>query len=273
MTNSSNYGYLWTIFNEIKDFTLAILIITDLLFTAVILLYESTAYDLKFFVIFDIILCIILFLDFLTIYRRNPDILKKHKLTFAINILAIIPFNYIILYFFGAYKLLKILQLLSIFKVFKLFGLRDSFKYFVKHRLLRILFILLIVYIVFSAYLLYKVDPGVTSIFNGIWYNVVTVTSVGYGDIAPVSYSGRLIGMFTIVLGVLFVSVFTAAMSGMYMEIPNEESRDLMKNMDMTSKTSFKNLNEKVDKLEDEVATLNDKIDKLTELLENKKEK
>ena len=35
---------------------------------------------------------------------------------------------------------------------------------------------------------------GITTIFNAVWYSLTTLTTVGYGDVTPVSPVGRLIG-------------------------------------------------------------------------------
>lgn len=48
---------------------------------------------------------------------------------------------------------------------------------------------------------------------DGIWYAIVTITTVGYGDIVPQTESGRIFGAILIVFGVLFFSLVTANFS------------------------------------------------------------
>ena len=43
----------------------------------------------------------------------------------------------------------------------------------------------------------------ITSLFDGIWWSVTTITSVGYGDMYPVTVMGKMIGMVLEVVGVL----------------------------------------------------------------------
>jgi voltage-gated potassium channel len=45
---------------------------------------------------------------------------------------------------------------------------------------------------------------------DALWWAVVTVTTVGYGDVAPVTGEGRVIGMVLMCVGVAVISIFTA---------------------------------------------------------------
>jgi ABC-type amino acid transport substrate-binding protein len=50
-------------------------------------------------------------------------------------------------------------------------------------------------------------------VWEGIWWSVVTVTTVGYGDKAPRSFIGRLLGIFTILFGLFLIANFTASIT------------------------------------------------------------
>ncbi|UDY36743.1 potassium channel family protein [Dermatobacter hominis] len=56
------------------------------------------------------------------------------------------------------------------------------------------------------------VGPGhrVGSFFDGLWWSLATVTTVGYGDVAPVTTMGRIVGGFTMVVGVSTFAIITA---------------------------------------------------------------
>jgi voltage-gated potassium channel len=51
------------------------------------------------------------------------------------------------------------------------------------------------------------------STWEGIWWPIVTVTTVGYGDITPKSVEGRIIAIVVMVVGIAFISILTAAIA------------------------------------------------------------
>jgi voltage-gated potassium channel len=54
------------------------------------------------------------------------------------------------------------------------------------------------------------------SLWDGVWWAVVTVTTVGYGDIYPKTVEGRLIGMVLMFVGIGFLSLLTAAVASRF---------------------------------------------------------
>lgn len=50
-------------------------------------------------------------------------------------------------------------------------------------------------------------------VFSGIWWAMVTLTTVGYGDIAPKTRGGRLLGLAWMVTGLVAISFFTASIT------------------------------------------------------------
>jgi voltage-gated potassium channel len=56
------------------------------------------------------------------------------------------------------------------------------------------------------------------SVWDGFWWAIVTVTTVGYGDLYPTTVVGRLIGVFVMLVGVGFVSVLTATIVSQFVE-------------------------------------------------------
>lgn len=58
------------------------------------------------------------------------------------------------------------------------------------------------------------VEPGRrTDEWDGIWWALTTVSTVGYGDVSPTTDAGRLIALFVIFLGIGFVAMLTAAVA------------------------------------------------------------
>ena len=58
------------------------------------------------------------------------------------------------------------------------------------------------------------VQPEVfSSVFHSLWWTVITLTTVGYGDMVPVTLGGRLFTFFLLVIGIGVVAVPTAILS------------------------------------------------------------
>jgi voltage-gated potassium channel len=56
------------------------------------------------------------------------------------------------------------------------------------------------------------------STWDGIWWAVVTVTTVGYGDVYPKSVEGRIIAMVVMFVGIGFLSVLTASIASLFVK-------------------------------------------------------
>ena len=70
------------------------------------------------------------------------------------------------------------------------------------------------------------VDSGdFKSSWDGVWWAVVTVTTVGYGDLVPHSVGGRLIAMLLMVGGIGFISVLTATIASFFVKADRQDER------------------------------------------------
>ncbi|GJM11054.1 MAG: potassium channel protein [Lysobacteraceae bacterium] len=56
-------------------------------------------------------------------------------------------------------------------------------------------------------------EPGIDGPMEGIWWAWVTVTTVGYGDVVPMTEMGRLFAGFVMLIGIAMVAILTAAIS------------------------------------------------------------
>jgi voltage-gated potassium channel len=64
-----------------------------------------------------------------------------------------------------------------------------------------------------SGFILYILDSNIHSLFDGIWFAWVTMTHVGFGDVVPTSFLGRLLSASLILFGLALFSLFTAILS------------------------------------------------------------
>jgi hypothetical protein len=58
-------------------------------------------------------------------------------------------------------------------------------------------------------------DSNIRSVWDGLWWAVVTIATVGYGDRFPVSIGGRIVGFLLMFFGVGMMSLFTATIASL----------------------------------------------------------
>lgn len=135
-----------------------------------------------------------------------------------IDLLSILP-SYLGVFFIGAHGLVVIraLRLLRIFRILKLSRyvqdsatIIDALKASRTKILVFLYAVVLIVIIIGTLmYLVEGEENGFGSIPEGIYWAIVTLTTVGYGDIAPATTIGRFIASFVMILGYGIIAVPT----------------------------------------------------------------
>lgn len=140
----------------------------------------------------------------------------------VVDLLAVIP-TYVSLIVPGAQSLLVIrsLRLLRIFRVFKLgqfigeasvlmHALRQS-----RRKIAVFIGTIILVDVIMGAlmYLIEGPEGGFTSIPRGMYWAIVTMTTVGYGDVSPVSILGQIVASILMVAGYGIIAVPTGIFS------------------------------------------------------------
>lgn len=105
----------------------------------------------------------------------------------------------------GALRNLRLVLVLVL-----LTGLSKTMRRFLMRNRLGTTLAIALVVVVISGMLVTRIEPRMGSIYDGIWWAWVTVFTVGYGDIAPQTPTGRLFGGMLILFGVGLISLLTA---------------------------------------------------------------
>ncbi len=159
----------------------------------------------------------------LRIYTVNKP--SKYIFSFygIIDLLAILP-TYLSLFLVGSHYLMiiRILRLMRIFRVLKLgryiraakslsAALRSS-----REKIIVFLEVVVTIVVIVGSimYLVEGPENGFTSIPVSIYWAIVTITTVGYGDIAPHTVFGQVIASLLMIVGYSIIAVPTGIISG-----------------------------------------------------------
>lgn len=92
-----------------------------------------------------------------------------------------------------------------------------------------IIFIISLQCLIISGVLFYALEHGVNShvknIFDGIWWAVVTLTTIGYGDIYPITIGGRILAMILALVGIGLVALPTGILTSGFIRALRSEKK------------------------------------------------
>jgi voltage-gated potassium channel len=152
----------------------------------------------------------------LTVAPRKAAALRAHWIDVALVIVTAPPFGK----FLSSLRLVRLARLLRLFRI----GMLAARAVQAERRLtsgtvLRSVGLITVLVIVVGGAAESFVDAeDFPTIWDGIWWSVVTVTTVGYGDVYPRSVDGRIIAMLVMFVGIGFLSVLTATIASSFIQ-------------------------------------------------------
>jgi voltage-gated potassium channel len=122
-------------------------------------------------------------------------------------------------------KVLRVFRLVRVFRLLREFGLKNVIRSLVKDRAGSALFTLLLMGVLvleFGSLAMLNIEqyaPGanITTASDAVWYVIVTISTVGYGDQFPVTNRGRFLGAVIIVIGVGIFGTFTGYLANLFL--------------------------------------------------------
>ncbi len=150
-----------------------------------------------------------------------------------IDLIAVLPF--VIAMFFAidlrALRLIRVLRLLKLTHYFKGFNI---FMSVIKNesKSITAAMTMMVFLIVIAASLMHSIEGSVQpeafgSIIKSFWWAVVTMTTVGYGDVVPITAIGKIISTFIMLIGVGLVALPAAMLAARFSEELRERKADL----------------------------------------------
>src|SRR5210317_350637 len=166
------------------------------------------------------------------------EFIKSHKIELIIVIFSfpIVPEG---LQSSGFLRFARLPRLLNGLRFFRLAALLNRFASTVKaifnSKGLRFIVYATIGIVLFFGFLFYISEPGVETYSDGLWWALVTITTVGYGDITPLTNLGRIIASTLMIMGIGFIATITAAVSSYFISSFGDDDvtiNDLAKKLD-----------------------------------------
>lgn len=146
-----------------------------------------------------------------------------------LDLLSIVPVIALIIPVSGFIRLLKLFRFFRIFKLIRyskhMIVIANVIRK-VKSQLLAVL-ILILVYIFVSAMLVFQLEPDLfNTFFDALYWATISITTIGYGDISPVTPIGRMITMVSALVGMAVIALPTGIITAAYMnEITRKKSK------------------------------------------------
>ena len=145
-----------------------------------------------------------------------------------VDLVSILPSLTILNNGFKLLRLLRIGRTFRVFRVFKVFRYSKNFKIILnvlkrsKQSLIAVCS-LAAAYILISALVIFNVEPDTFSnFFEAIYWATVSLTTVGYGDIYPVSVAGRIVTMVSSIIGIAIIALPAGIITAGYMSELND---------------------------------------------------
>ncbi|MCC3216995.1 ion transporter [Chryseobacterium sp. X308] len=206
--------------------------------TAIIMMESVPKLDKRFHYTFLILEWIISIFFTMEYSMRIAVVKNKRSYIFSffgiIDFLALVPF--FLSFFFPITKYFLIFRMLRMLRIFRIFNLLDFMNdgYFIvralknSSRKIYIFLLFLIIFSVIVGSLMFMVEggrPGFETIPQSIYWAVVTVTTVGYGDVSPITPLGKFFAVILMLAGYSIIAVPTG--------IVTAEMRNKRQNLEM----------------------------------------
>ncbi|KAK3084158.1 hypothetical protein FSP39_009223 [Pinctada imbricata] len=138
------------------------------------------------------------------------------------------------------YQMMKAFVVLRLFRFFRLAKIYSGLKiilltlYASAKELVLLLFAIMIAAVFFASFVYYaefREPGGFPTVLSGIWWAIITMTTVGYGDMTPVSGYGKCVGAACAFFGILIISMPIAVVSTNFFDFykANNEREKLLK--------------------------------------------
>lgn len=244
------------------------LIIVDILLITLAMFFDlprDIAYGIM---VFDFCVCIVLLIEWsINFYISKPKKVFLKQKSNWLDLIASIPFDVLLPAVIPSAGLLRYLRLLKLLRIVALFNrFFSGFEVFIKKTNLdKILGGVFFTILIFTL-LLYIFGPTY-GLFDDFYFVIVTLTTVGYGDVAPKTFNEKVIALVLIFAGIFVFSTITAVISSYFTDrLINQEDEDIDENFEKISR-ELKEIKNDLDRTHKENEELKQEIIELKEMI------
>lgn len=130
------------------------------------------------------------------------------------------------------FKLFRITRLLKVLRVLRFVRYSKSIQILIRvlkkeKSILLVVFYIALGYILLTALIMFNIEESsmFTNFFDAIYWATTTLTTVGYGDIYPLTGVGKIISMFSSLLGVAVIALPSGVITASYLEELREQKK------------------------------------------------
>lgn len=167
---------------------------------------------------------LVFLLDYVIQSRTRANYLKSRFGLFDITVVILTSPWYLIPGVHGG-ALITLLRLARLFRVLVVFhGVKRLLERLGRAFLAAVIAVMLFSFMAYLAE--HPVNPMFASYGDAVWWGVVTLTTVGYGDIVPITVEGRLWGVALMIAGLALLGVVAGSLASFFKLSPQEENKD-----------------------------------------------
>ncbi|WP_234402326.1 potassium channel family protein [Oceanobacillus damuensis] len=170
--------------------------------------------------VLDKLVWLLLFIDVIirfVISGNKWDYIKRNPFDF----IAIIPLD----------SIFQTARIVRLFRFLRLFSISSKYTNVIRNILhtngLNKVLVTSSVMLIFSTILVTHFEPTINTYADGLWWSIVTTTTVGYGDISPDSAVGRLVAVFLMLVGIGVIGMLTSSITTYFIKNDTENNPTL----------------------------------------------